>query len=220
MTQILVVDDEESILESVCFALEHDGYETISAGTAAQAVECMKDPMPDLVLLDVLLPDRSGLDLCRYLRALGETPILVLSACDSLEDRVLGLDSGADDYLVKPFRFKELLARVRALLRRSGKQTPAVHQFGDLKLDIQRRLFGLGEQQLSLTLREYELLEFLLRRARQVIPRSELLAHLWGQAAAVETNVLEVHVSALRTKLGESGRHLIRTIRGVGYSLG
>ena len=215
-----MVDDEESILESVCFALEHEGYQTLAAGTAAEAVTHLKDELPDLVVLDVMLPDRSGLELCSYIRALGDTPILMLSARDSLDDRVMGLDSGADDYLVKPFRFKELLARVRAQLRRSPGQSGTVRQLGDLHLDTTRHVFTLKGQELSLTLREYELLEFLLRRPRQVVTRSELLKHLWGIEAPIETNVLDVHVSALRAKLGEAGRHLIRTIRGVGYSLG
>jgi len=218
--RILVVDDEESILESICFALEHEGYQAISAASASQALSHLQPPLPDLVLLDVMLPDRSGLELCQYLRALGDTPILMLSARDSLEDRVIGLDSGADDYLVKPFRFKELLARVRALLRRNGRQAPASLQFGALKLDSGRRVFSLHDQELTLTLREYELLEFLLHRARLVVTRAEILNRLWGMDASLETNVLDVHISALRAKLGESGRYLIRTVRGVGYSLG
>ncbi|MBT9589245.1 response regulator transcription factor [bacterium] len=220
VAHILVVDGEEPILESVCFTLEHDGYQVVPAANAATALDYLSENMPDLVILEMTLPDRSGLDLCRYVRALGETPILMVSARDSVEDRVLGLDSGADDYLVKPFRFRELLARVGALLRRSQKQTQFTPQCGELRLNVQRRAFSLGQQELSLTLREYELLEFLLRRAHQVVTRAELLAQLWGLAGPAETNVLDVYISSVRSKLGRSGRHMIRTVRGVGYALG
>ena len=219
--QILVVDDEESILESVSFALEHEGYAVRTAEKVSDALDILKDNPFDLVVLDVMLPDRSGLELCRYLHSVGDMPILCLSARDSLEDKVAGLDSGADDYLVKPFKFKELLARVRALLRRGPRRSATeTVEFGELRLEPTRRLVTHSGERLHLTLREYELLEYLLRRSRQVITREELLRVLWNLEPPVETNVLEVHISALRSKLGETGRHMIRTVRGVGYSVG
>ena len=216
---ILVVDDEESILESVTFSLEHEGHRTATATTAAEALRLYQELHPNLVILDVMLPDRSGFEVCRDLRNLGDTPILFLTARDQVDDRVTGLDTGGDDYLPKPFKFKELLARVRALLRRAGLSTRSLSH-GDLLLDPDARTVVHQGQPVHLTLREYEILELLLRRPRQVFTRQQILEQLWGWSDDIETNVVEVHLSALRAKLGDNTRRLIRTVRGVGYALG
>ena len=219
--RILVIDDEESIIDSICFALEHDGYDVESASSAGEALKILEKALPDLVVLDVMLPDRSGLELCTFIRFLGEIPILMLSARDSLEDKVQGLEAGADDYLVKPFKFKEFLARVKALMRRWRKAEKAnTLQLGDLRLEPARRTFFQGGEALDLTLREYELLEYFMRRPRRVVPRDELLFRVCQMPTGTETNVLEVHISALRQKLKDNDKKLIRTVRGVGYSLG
>ena len=217
--RILIVDDDESILESVSFALEQEGYQVLRASDAQEALNHLQQGIPDMAVLDVMLPDRSGLELCRYLRILGEIPILFLSARDALDDKIQGFESGADDYLVKPFKFKELLVRVRALLRR-WKAAAGHLEFGDLRLEPGTRNFTQSGEPLQLTLREYELLEFLLRRPRHVFSREELLQQLWGYQVATETNVLEVHISSLRAKLKDTRKQMIRTVRGVGYSLG
>ena len=219
--RILVIDDEESIVDSICFALEREGYEVQSAANAADALKALDKALPDLVLLDVMLPDRSGLDLCTFIRFLGEVPILMVSARDSLEDKVLGLEAGADDYLVKPFKFKELIARVRALMRRWKKsEGVSTLQLGDLRLEPARRTFFQSGEAVDLTLREFELLEYFMRRPRRVVTRDELLNSVWHLPTPAETNVLEVHISSLRTKLRDGDKKLIRTVRGVGYSLG
>ena len=217
--RILIVDDDESILESVSFALEHEGYQVLQASDGEQALGHLQQAIPDMAILDVMLPDRSGLELCRYLRVLGEIPILFLSARDALEDKVQGFESGADDYLVKPFKFKELLIRVRALLRRC-KPAQDHLEYGDLRLEPSTRIVTRSGEPLQLTLREYELLEVLLRRPRHVHSREELLQKIWGYQGPVETNVLEVHISSLRAKLKDTQKRTIRTVRGVGYSLG
>lgn len=219
--RILVIDDEESIVDSISFALEREGYEVQCAGTAAQALKLLEEALPDLILLDVMLPDRSGLDLCIFIRFLGDVPILMLSARDGLEDKVQGLEAGADDYLVKPFKFKELLARVKALMRRWKKSEEAnTIQLGELKLEPARRTFFQSGQAVELTLREFELLEYFMRRPRRVLTRDELLNRVWHLPTPAETNVLEVHISSLRHKLRDVEKKLIRTVRGVGYSLG
>lgn len=219
--RILVIDDEESIVDSISFALEREGYQVDCAANAAEALKLLDGSLPDLVLLDVMLPDRSGLDLCTFIRFLGEVPILMLSARDSLEDKVQGLEAGADDYLVKPFKFKELLARVKALMRRWKKSEGATTlQLGDLKLEPARRTFFQAGEAIDLTLREFELLEYFMRRPRRVVTRDELLNRVWHLPTPAETNVLEVHISSLRSKLRDGDKKLIRTVRGVGYSLG
>jgi DNA-binding response OmpR family regulator len=218
-SMILVVDDEESILEAVTFSLEHEGYRTAVALTGDEALRRYQEVKPQLVVLDVMLPDRSGFEVCRDIRVLGDTPILFLTARDQLDDRVTGLDMGGDDYLPKPFKFREFLARVRALLRRSGHSN-RVLSCGELILDPDTRMVMYQGRPVHLTLREYEVLELLLRRPRQVFTRQQILRQLWGWSDDIETNVVEVHISALRAKFQDTSRTLIRTVRGVGYALG
>ncbi len=216
---ILVVDDEESILESVTFSLEHENYLTATATTGTEAIQKYNELHPDLIILDIMLPDCSGLEVCKTIRATGDVPILFLSAKDQLEDRVTGLDTGGDDYLAKPFRFRELLARVRALLRRSGHKTRLL-TYEDIIIDPDSHTVMKQGRHVHLTLREYELLELLIRRPHQVFTRQQILQQLWGWSDEIDTNVVEVYVCALRNKLGDDSRTLLRTVRGVGYALG
>ena len=187
--------------------------------TGDEALRRYQEVKPQLVVLDVMLPDRSGFEVCRDIRVLGDTPILFLTARDQLDDRVTGLDMGGDDYLPKPFKFREFLARVRALLRRSGHSN-RVLSCGELILDPDTRMVMYQGRPVHLTLREYEVLELLLRRPRQVFTRQQILRQLWGWSDDIETNVVEVHISALRAKFQDTSRTLIRTVRGVGYALG
>jgi DNA-binding response OmpR family regulator len=219
-TRVLVVDDEESILEFVTMGLNYEGFETMTATGGSDALELFRTQAPDLVVLDWMLPDKDGITVCKDLRAISNVPIIMLTAKGELEDKVLGLNSGADDYLPKPFKFQELLARVRALLRRSGASSAQSLSFEDITLDPATHRVTRNGRPVELTLREYELLELLLRRPHQVFTREQILNQLWGFDFVGDTNVVEVHVSALRAKLGDAERRLIRTVRGVGYALG
>lgn len=219
-TTILTVDDEDSILELLEMGLGREGFRVVQARNGREALELFRQESPDLVVLDWMLPEVDGLEVCRRLRAMSGVPILMLTARGDLDDRVLGLETGADDYLPKPFKFKELLARVRALLRRTGADPGARLAFGDLALDRMERRVTRGGQVVDLTLKEFEILEYLLRHPRQVLSREQILDKVWGWDYPGGANVVEVHVSALRSKLGDADRRLIRTVRGVGYALG
>ena len=219
-SRVLVVDDEETIVEFVCMGLQYEGFETASADTGRAALAKFRAVSPHLIILDWMLPDLDGITVCRELRAISDVPVLMLTAKSELEDKVLGLESGADDYLPKPFKFRELLARVRALLRRSGADHGRRLAFDDVTLDQATREVARAGRAIELTRREYELLELLMRRPRHVLTREQLLDQLWGWEFDGDTNVVEVHVSALRAKLGDRQRRLIRTVRGVGYALG
>ena len=219
-SRILVVDDEESILELVTMGLRYEGFETSTAETGTAALRQFREVTPHLVILDWMLPDRDGIQVCKDLRSTSDVPILMLTARGELDDRVLGLESGADDYLPKPFKFRELLARVRALLRRAGADQGRHLVFGDLALDPAARSATLAGRRIDLTRREFDLLELFIRRPRHVFSRAQILDHLWGWEFDGDTNVVEVHVSALRAKLEDQDRRLIRTVRGVGYALG
>lgn len=217
---VLVVDDEESIRESVTYTLEHESYRTITAATGSEALKKFRDNHPDLVILDIMLPDISGLEVCKGIRSIADVPILFLSAKDQLEDMVEGLDNGGDDYLAKPFHFAELMARVRALLRRSKGRKVNFLEYEDIILDPDSHTVTKGGRTLHLTLREFELLEMFMSKPRQVFTRQQILQQLWGWSDDLETNVVEVYICALRNKLDDENRSLLRTVRGVGYALG
>jgi DNA-binding response OmpR family regulator len=217
---VLVVDDEESILDFVCMGLRYEGFETATADSGRTALRRFRELSPRLVVLDWMLPDFDGIAVCRELRGISDVPILMLTAKGELDDKVAGLEAGADDYLPKPFKFRELLARVRALLRRAGADTGRRLVFHDLAVDVATREVSRGGRRVELTRREFDLLELLARRPRHVFTRAQLLDHLWGFDFDGETNVVEMHVSAIRTKLGDQEKRLIRTVRGVGYALG
>jgi len=220
VAHILVIDDDRKITDVVRRGLAYQGYRVDVAHGGAEGLELAQRWTPDVVILDILMPGIDGLEVCRRLRAGGDVPILLLTARDSVEDRVLGLETGADDYLVKPFAFAELLARVRVLLRRRQAVASPLLRYGDLEVDTAGRLARRGGRAIVLTTTEYELLDLLLRHPRQVLTRDQLLAGVWGRNAAVDPHVLEVYIGYLRQKLEAGGEpRLIQTVRGAGYVL-
>jgi two-component system, OmpR family, response regulator MprA len=220
--RVLVVDDEPAVRSALERALSLDGYEVQVAADGEACLLAVRQYEPELVVLDILMPGLDGLSVCRRLRDDGRrTPILMLTARDLVADRVAGLDAGADDYLVKPFALEELLARVRALLRRSLNGDPhGVLRFADVVLDPTTREVVRGERKLELTQTEYLLLELFLLNPRQVLPRPLIFDRVWGYDFGPMSNSLEVYVSYLRRKLEADGEpRLIRTVRGTGYAL-
>jgi two-component system response regulator MprA len=215
--QVLVVDDDGPIRRMLERTLAAEGYAVATAADGGEALVAVERSAPDLVVLDVAMPGLDGLAVCRRLRAKGlALPILLLTARDEVDDRVSGLDAGADDYVVKPFAPAELLARVRALLRR-GQEPSEVLAHGDLVLDVRARAASRGDRELGLSAREADLLELLMRNARQVVPRELALERVWGGEAAASLNVVDRYVSYLRRKLGDPP--LIDTVRGTGFVL-
>ncbi len=219
--RILVVDDDPKVLALMRRGLAFEGYAVDLAADGAEALAMARDHPPDLVVLDVMLPGLDGLEVCRRLRAADpDLPVLMLTARGRVPDRVAGLDAGADDYLVKPFAFDELLARIRALLRRARPTEGWVLRFADLVLDPSTREVARGGRQIELTTREYELLEFFLRHPRQVLSRDLIFERVWGSDFLGGSNLIDVHVMRLRDKLEAGGApRLIHTVRGAGYSL-
>jgi two-component system, OmpR family, response regulator MprA len=219
---ILVVDDEPAVRASLERALGLRGYRVELARDGSDALDRLADRAPDVILLDVMMPGVDGLEVCRRLRAVGDrTPILLLSARDALHDRVAGLDAGADDYLVKPYAREELLARLRALLRRAdpGGEDGAL-RFADLSLDPQTREVRRGSRAIELTRTEFLLLELLLGHPRQVLTRSAIFQRVWGYDFGPSSNSLDVYIGFLRKKTEAAGEpRLIQTVRGVGYVL-
>jgi two-component system, OmpR family, response regulator MprA len=218
---VLVVDDDRAVREAVGRALRQEGYEVDAAGNGDQALQQMEERAPDAIVLDVLMPPPNGLTVCRSLRQAGDrTPILMLTARDAVEDRVEGLDAGADDYLVKPFALAELLARVRALLRRTTEEEGAPLRFADLVLDPLSYEVFRGDRAIEMTRTEFRLLELFLRHPRQVLTRDVIFDRVWGYDFGPSSNSLEVYVGYLRrkTEAGNEAR-LIHTVRGVGYVL-
>jgi two-component system, OmpR family, response regulator MprA len=214
---VLVVDDDAPVRRMLERTLAAAGYAVTAAGDGGAALVAVERSVPDVVVLDVAMPGVDGLSVCRRLRARGlAVPILLLTARDAVADRVAGLDAGADDYLVKPFATDELLARVRALLRR-GVAPPGVLAFDDVVLEVETRTARRGDSDLGLSTREADLLELLLRNPRRVVSRTQALEHVWGGPAAASFNVVDRYVSYLRRKLGEP--QLIHTVRGVGFVL-
>jgi DNA-binding response OmpR family regulator len=218
--KILVVDDEASIRETLQIGLELQGYEVCVAASGRQGLQVFLDEQPELVILDRMMPDGDGLELCRQLRSRSGVPILMLTALSEVDDRVTGLDSGADDYLSKPFKVKELLARIRALTRRHQPAASQRLQFGDLEIDLASCEVTRAGLPITMTAREFQLLAFLVEHPRQMFKKEQLLDRVWGELEAVNLNVVEVHISSLRTKLGDHDKSLIRTVRGLGYCLG
>ncbi|MDQ3740005.1 MAG: response regulator transcription factor [Actinomycetota bacterium] len=218
--RVLVVEDDEDIALALQRSLRMEGYEVRIAGDGEAALDSAGAFHPDLVVLDLGLPKLDGIEVARRLRSEGDVPILMLTARDALESRVEGLDSGADDYLVKPFERQELLARLRALLRRRPPRGSASMAVGDLTLNPDTHEVARDGRSIELTQREFELLEYLMRNERIVVPRQRLLEEVWGYDPFATTNTIEVFVSNLRRKLEAGGEpRLLHTIRGAGYVL-
>lgn len=218
--RILVIEDEERIRQFLHRGLTYEGYRVDAAADGYAGLEMARDNPPDLVLLDIMLPGIDGFEVCERLRAVGDVPILMLTAKEAIEDRVRGLDAGADDYLVKPFSFDELMARIRALLRRAQPAQPEVYRFADLELDTGTRQGKRGDIVLNLTPKEYELLELFMRNPRRVLTRDVIYDRIWNYDFGGESNIIEVYVRYLRQKTEKGGApRLIHTLRGMGYVL-
>jgi DNA-binding response OmpR family regulator len=219
---ILVVEDERRLANLIRRALEEEGHVVDVSHDGGEAFDMAEATSYDLLVLDLMLPTMHGIELCRRLRAKGvDTRILMLTARDAVEDRVAGLESGADDYLVKPFSFTELLARVKALSRRQvAPQVEEELRSGELVLDLARREVRRGDKQIELTAKEFQLLEYLMRNAGHVLTRTQILDHVWGYNFDSFSNVVDIYVHYLRNKIDKDFPDpLIRTVRGVGYSL-
>lgn len=216
--RILIIEDDEEILRVLKRVLTYEGYIVDTALTGKAGLTLASEQRPDLVVLDWMLPNMDGLEVCRRLQKLGNQPILMLTAKDTTQDRVEGLDAGADDYVVKPFEIEELLARIRALLRRTAADRVKVLEFEDLKLDSSTRKAIRGDREIELTAKEYDLLELFMRHPRQVMTREVIFDRVWDYDFGGESNVLDVYIRYLRQKLEENDDpRLIYTVRGVGY---
>lgn len=216
---ILIVDDDPRITDLLRRVLAYEGYTVAVAATGDEALDRTLEHPPDAIILDIMLPGMDGLEVTRRLRTAGDNvPILLLTARDAISDRVTGLETGADDYLVKPFAPEELLARVKALLRRSQPERADVLRYADLELDTGTRIAHRGAREIELSPTEYELLALFMRRPRQVLTRDIIMDRVWGLDFEGSTNVMEVYIGYLRSKLEATGEpRLIHTVRGVGY---
>lgn len=218
---ILLVEDEVKLARFVELELSSEGYRITVAHDGLTGLTIARESQLDLVILDWMLPGLSGLEMCRRMRTTGnKTPVILLTARDEIHDRVAGLDAGADDYVVKPFSIEELLARVRAHLRRTRQTEQDTLQFEDLRLNRRTREVFRGDRAIELTAKEFDLLEYLLTHPRQVFTRDQILEHVWGYDFMGDSNIIEVYVRYLRLKLEEKNQpRLIHTVRGVGYTL-
>jgi len=220
-TKILIVEDDPSIGKLLRRALLLEGYEARLVKDGLEGIRAFHEETPDLIILDLMLPGIDGIEVCKRIREESDTPILMLTARDTVEDRVLGLDSGADDYVVKPFDIDELLARVRAQLRRSEHLQPKqILEFADLVMDTAARTVHRSDREIELTAREFDLLELFMRHPNQVISRTQIYDEIWDYDFGGESNIIEVYIRYLRTKLESGGEpRLIYTKRGAGYIL-
>ncbi len=218
---ILIVEDEHAVARGIQYALQQEGYEVAVARSGEEGLDLAVNQAPDLVVLDVRLPGIDGFEVCRRLRADGVwAPVLMLTARDAVRDRVEGLDQGADDYLTKPFSYAELLARLRALVRRGALERPAELRVGDLRLDPARRQTWRGETEIRLSAKEFSILETFMRRPGEVLSRFQLLEHAWDYDYENRSNVVDSYIRLLRRKIDRPfGAHSIETVRGAGYRL-
>jgi len=217
---ILVVDDDPEIVDFLRRGLTYEGYRVDTAEDGREALAKIRDREPDLIILDIMMPEIDGIEVSQRVRQASKVPILMLTARGTVADKVAGLDSGADDYLVKPFVFDELLARIRARLRYHTGESGKVLRFSDLTINTGTREVRRGDEVVQLTAQEFDLLEFFMRHPRQVLRREAIYEAVWGYDFEGESNVIEVYIRYLRTKLEASGKlRLIHTVRGVGYTL-
>lgn len=217
--KILVVDDDPAISEMLTLVLETEGFAPIAVTDGAQAVPAFQEHQPDLILLDLMLPGMNGVDICRSIRRESAVPIVMLTAKTDTVDVVLGLESGADDYITKPFKPKELIARIRARLRRTEEESPELIEVGDIQIDVAEHTVTRDGEEISLTPLEFDLLLEMARKPGQVFSREELLETVWGYRHASDTRLVNVHVQRLRAKVEHDPEepHIILTVRGVGY---
>jgi two-component system, OmpR family, response regulator RegX3 len=224
MTRVLVVEDEESYREALSFLLEREGFEVSLAETGPDALATFEREGADIVLLDVMLPGLPGTEVCRQLRQVSHVPVIMVSARDEEVDKVVGLELGADDYVTKPYSPRELLARIRAVLRRGAEAPdldPQVLEAAGVRMDVERHVVTLHGEPLALPLKEFDLLELLLRNAGRVLTRGQLIDRVWGADYVGDTKTLDVHVTRLRAKIEDDPRapRLLLTVRGLGYRL-
>ncbi|WP_139981572.1 response regulator transcription factor [Nocardioides litoris] len=221
--RVLVVDDEVNIAELISMALRYEGWQVAAAHTGSKAVAAAKELKPDAVVLDMMLPDFDGMEVLRRMRAVdADVPVLFLTARDAVEDRIAGLTAGGDDYVTKPFSLEEVVARLRALMRRSGAQqaqASSVLSVGDLTLDEDSHEVVRGGQEISLTATEFELLRFLMRNPRRVLSKAQILDRVWNYDFGGQANVVELYISYLRKKVDAGREPMIHTMRGAGYVL-
>ncbi len=216
---VLIVDDEPQIIEFLRMGFDYEGFSVCIVRTGPEALQSVTAQHPDMVILDVMLPGLNGLEVAQQIRKAHDTCIIMLTAKEDVDDRVAGLDMGADDYVTKPFVFKELMARVRAVLRRRGLQLGELLTFQGVTLHRGTRVVTRDERMIELTPREFDLLEFFMMHPRQVLTRNAILARIWGYNYASDDNVIEVYVRHLREKLNDNPPQLLQTVRGVGYVL-
>ncbi|ONI82457.1 DNA-binding response regulator [Saccharothrix sp. ALI-22-I] len=222
MTRVLIVEDEESFADPLAFLLRKEGFTAALATTGHEALEEFDRNGADIVLLDLMLPGMSGTDVCKQLRARSAVPVIMVTARDSEIDKVVGLELGADDYVTKPYSARELIARIRAVLRRGGENEellPQVLEAGPVRMDVERHVVTVDGEEVSLPLKEFDLLEYLLRNVGRVLTRGQLIDRVWGADYVGDTKTLDVHVKRLRSKIEpdpSTPRHLV-TVRGLGY---
>jgi len=225
MTKILIIEDEASFSEALSFLLQKEGYSINIADNGKDGLEQFKSQDFDLVLLDLMIPELSGIEVCRAIRATSQVPIIMLTAKDSEIDKVVGLELGADDYVTKPYSSRELVARIKAVLRRGSiepdslSDNSGVHEVAGIRMDTERHQVSVNGKQIALPLKEFELLEFLLRNAGRVLTRGQLIDRVWGGDYYGDTKTLDVHIKRLRSKIESDPANpvLIQTIRGLGY---
>jgi two-component system response regulator RegX3 len=223
MVKILAVEDEASFSDALAYLLGREGFEVIVADTGSAAVEIFERQGADLILLDLMLPGLSGTEVCRQIRVKSNVPIIMLTAKDSEVDKVVGLELGADDYVTKPYSSRELVARIRAVLRRRGEATEEVFdgilEAGPVRLDVERHIVTINNESVAFPLKEFELLEFLMRNSGRVLTRTQLIDRVWGSDYFGDTKTLDVHVKRLRAKIEKDPANpvFIQTVRGLGY---
>ena len=222
MTRVLVIEDEESFRDALKFMLSREGFDVTLAPNGAEGMKLFDSMNPDLVLLDLMLPEVSGTEVCKYIRSKSNTPVIMLTAKDTEIDKVVGLELGADDYVTKPFSTRELLARIKAVLRRGGEievDMVGAVEVGPIRMDVERHVLSVDGEAVSMPLKEFELLEFLMRNSGRVLTRGQLMDRVWGSDYVGDGKTLDVHVKRIRSKIEPDPANpvFLTTVRGLGY---